>query len=140
VLRGGDPHQTYAAIFQHALDGLGLGADQVWFVGDHPENDILGASRVGLRTVWLRGAHPWPGHQVVPYHQTTCGSWCPCSCRTGERGPHPLRYAVRTREGSCGSALICPQHRTQRWRRRATADSGWQTCEEQKQLGITNLH
>jgi len=58
-----------AAIFQHALDGLGLRADHAWFVGDHPENDILGASRVGLRTVWLRGSHPWPGNQAVPHHQ-----------------------------------------------------------------------
>ena len=58
-----------AAIFQHALDGLGLRADHAWFVGDHPENDILGACRVGLRTVWLRGSHPWPGTQAVPHHQ-----------------------------------------------------------------------
>jgi putative hydrolase of the HAD superfamily len=61
--------KPHAAIFQHALDGLGLRADQAWFVGDHPENDILGAYRVGLRTVWLRGAHTWPGNQAVPHHQ-----------------------------------------------------------------------
>lgn len=61
--------KPHAAIFQHALDGLGLRADHTWFVGDHPENDILGASRVGLRTVWLRGSHLWPGSQVVPHHQ-----------------------------------------------------------------------
>jgi putative hydrolase of the HAD superfamily len=58
-----------AAIFQHALDALGLRADQAWFVGDHPENDILGASRVGLHTVWLRGSHHWPGPHAVPHHQ-----------------------------------------------------------------------
>jgi putative hydrolase of the HAD superfamily len=61
--------KPHAAIFQHALDGLGLRADQAWFVGDHPENDILGAWRVGLRTVWLRGSHPWPGTHAVPHHQ-----------------------------------------------------------------------
>jgi putative hydrolase of the HAD superfamily len=61
--------KPHAAIFQHALAGLGLRADHAWFVGDHPENDILGASRVGLRTVWLRGSHSWPGSQVVPHHQ-----------------------------------------------------------------------
>ena len=38
--------KPHAAIFQHALDGLGLRADHAWFVGDHPENDILGAWRV----------------------------------------------------------------------------------------------
>src|SRR5262252_6114058 len=58
-----------AAIFQHALDVLGLRADQVWFVGDHPANDILGALRAGLRTVWLRGSHPWPDDHAIPHHQ-----------------------------------------------------------------------
>ena len=61
--------KPHAAIFQHALDSLGLRAHQAWFVGDHPVNDMLGASRVGLRTVWLRGAHPWPDNQAVPHHQ-----------------------------------------------------------------------
>jgi len=61
--------KPHAAIFQHALDALGLRADHAWFVGDHPENDMLGAGRVGLRTVWLRGSHPWPGTQAVPHHQ-----------------------------------------------------------------------
>ncbi len=61
--------KPHAAIFQHALDGLGLRADHAWFVGDHPENDMLGACRVGLWTVWLRGSHPWPGTQAVPHHQ-----------------------------------------------------------------------
>lgn len=61
--------KPHAAIFQHALDGLGLRADHAWFVGDHPENDILGAWRVGLRTVWLRGSLTWTGTQAVPHHQ-----------------------------------------------------------------------
>jgi putative hydrolase of the HAD superfamily len=37
-----------AAIFQHALDSLSLRADHAWFVGDHPENDILGPTFKGL--------------------------------------------------------------------------------------------
>jgi putative hydrolase of the HAD superfamily len=61
--------KPHAAIFQHALDGLGVRADHAWFVGDHPENDISGAYRAGLRTVWLRGSHPWPSHHTVPHHQ-----------------------------------------------------------------------
>jgi putative hydrolase of the HAD superfamily len=61
--------KPHAAIFQHALDGLGLRADHAWFVGDHPENDILGAWRVGLCTVWLRGSLTWTGTQAVPHHQ-----------------------------------------------------------------------
>jgi HAD superfamily hydrolase (TIGR01549 family) len=61
--------KPHAAIFQHALEGLGLPADHAWFVGDHPENDMRGAARVGLRTVWLRGSHPWPSTQAAPPHQ-----------------------------------------------------------------------
>ena len=61
--------KPHAAIFQHALHALGLQADQVWFVGDHSEKDMLGAGRVGLHTVWLRGTHPWPDTQAAPQHQ-----------------------------------------------------------------------
>jgi putative hydrolase of the HAD superfamily len=61
--------KPHAAIFQHALDGLGVHADHAWFVGDHPENDMLGAARVGLRTMWLCGSHPWPDNQAAPHHQ-----------------------------------------------------------------------
>jgi len=61
--------KPHAAIFQHALAALGLRAAQVWFVGDHPEKDMLGAGRAGLRTVWLRGTHPWPDTQAAPHYQ-----------------------------------------------------------------------
>ena len=57
------------AIFHTALDSIGLRADQAWFVGDHPENDILGAHRAGLTTVWLAGPHAWPAAHAVPHHQ-----------------------------------------------------------------------
>jgi putative hydrolase of the HAD superfamily len=79
-----------AAIFQHALDGLGLRADQVWFVGDHPANDILGAWQVGLRTVWLRGSHPWPDPHAVPHHQIDhLRELVPLLMETGKRHAHP---------------------------------------------------
>ena len=79
-----------AAIFQHALDGLGLRADQVWFVGDHPENDILGAWQVGLCTVWLRGSHPWPDHHAVPHHQIDhLRELVPLLMEAGKRHAHP---------------------------------------------------
>ncbi len=61
--------KPHAAIFQHALDGLGVSAEQAWFVGDHPENDMIGASQAGLRTVWLQGSHAWPASHPVPHHQ-----------------------------------------------------------------------
>jgi putative hydrolase of the HAD superfamily len=48
-------------IFQIALEYLQLEAAQVWMVGDHPVNDVLGARDAGLNSVWLKGAnHVWP--------------------------------------------------------------------------------
>ena len=42
------------AIFQHALDSLGLSADRVVHVGDSLHSDIAGAAGVGITTVWIR--------------------------------------------------------------------------------------
>ena len=51
------------AIFHAALEQLECTPDQVVMVGDSWENDIVGASRVGIRSVWLnRYAEP---HRVV---------------------------------------------------------------------------
>jgi putative hydrolase of the HAD superfamily len=48
------------SIFQIALEYLQLEASQVWMVGDHPVNDVLGARGAGLTGVWLKGAmHAW---------------------------------------------------------------------------------
>ena len=41
-------------IFRRALDRLGTTADRAVFVGDHPEVDIAGARRAGMRAVWRR--------------------------------------------------------------------------------------
>ena len=40
-------------IFRQALDNLNCLADGSWFVGDDLEADILGASGVGMRTIWF---------------------------------------------------------------------------------------
>ena len=48
-------------IFEIALERLQLEASQIWMVGDHPVNDVLGARGAGLTGVWLKGAmHAWP--------------------------------------------------------------------------------
>ena|GEM_PF-186078 len=47
-------------IFALARAALGAAA-QVWFVGDHPTNDVLGADAAGLVPVWLAGRRPWDG-------------------------------------------------------------------------------
>jgi putative hydrolase of the HAD superfamily len=61
--------KPHPAIFESALAGVGVAAAHAWFVGDHPENDILGASRAGLRTVWLASVHPWPPEHALPHYQ-----------------------------------------------------------------------
>jgi len=50
-----------AAFFDIALDTLGLLADQAVMVGDTYENDVAGAKRVGLWTVWYN-----PGGAACP--------------------------------------------------------------------------
>jgi putative hydrolase of the HAD superfamily len=41
-----------AAIFNRALTRLGVDAASAWFVGDHPDADIRGASEAGLTAIW----------------------------------------------------------------------------------------
>jgi len=47
-------------VFEKALEWLGCTNRDAWFVGDHPLNDIVGASAAGLMPVWLEGVRPWP--------------------------------------------------------------------------------
>ena len=56
-------------IFQLALRELAAEPAETWFVGDHPVNDVLGASAAGMNSVWLKGALAWPDGQEEPKHQ-----------------------------------------------------------------------
>ncbi|GAA0414083.1 MAG: HAD family hydrolase [Bacillota bacterium] len=42
-----------ASIFQHALDILEVEKDKVIMVGDNLNTDILGASRIGIDSIWI---------------------------------------------------------------------------------------
>lgn len=54
-------------IFALALAEVSCTASQAWFVGDHPINDVLGATAAGLRAIWLTGVHPWPVTHPAPH-------------------------------------------------------------------------
>lgn len=53
-------------IFHLAAKGLGASPSELWYVGDHPVNDILGAAAAGLTPVWLRRSFAWPSDQPEP--------------------------------------------------------------------------
>lgn len=46
--------KPHPAIFQRCLVELGVEADAAAMLGDRPERDVLGASRLGIRTIWKR--------------------------------------------------------------------------------------
>jgi putative hydrolase of the HAD superfamily len=59
------PHPGIFRLALGALDIAGDATERVWFVGDHPFNDVLGAANAGLTAIWLRGVRPWPaGHRL----------------------------------------------------------------------------
>ena len=43
-------------IFDLALEKAGLSAEDVWYIGDQYEADIVGAGNAGLHSVWYQGA------------------------------------------------------------------------------------
>ncbi len=60
------------AVFLRVLEGTGLQASEVLFVGDDPELDVEGARRVGMHPVWInRTQMPWPETLEPPLHAVT---------------------------------------------------------------------
>lgn len=53
-------------IFQLALEELSIDASTAWFVGDHPLNDVVGASTAGLTAIWLNTGEEWPSTHPKP--------------------------------------------------------------------------
>ncbi|MGY8823210.1 MAG: HAD family hydrolase [Candidatus Latescibacterota bacterium] len=58
-----------ARIFAMALEQVEVEASAAVFVGDHPNNDVLGAQRAGLTAVWMRDYHTWPQNESEPQWQ-----------------------------------------------------------------------
>lgn len=61
----GKPDPT---IFEHALSLMSLNKDEVLMVGDNLMTDILGASRVGIKSVWIN-RHDKERNEVVPTYE-----------------------------------------------------------------------
>ncbi|PFW56114.1 HAD family hydrolase [Bacillus cereus] len=49
-------------IFKRALQKLGVIAEECLYVGDHPENDVLGSEQVGMLGVWKKDSF-WSGFE-----------------------------------------------------------------------------
>lgn len=47
-------------IFEQALESLMITPEEGVYIGDHPKNDMGGADRAGLHTVWVKVNQPWP--------------------------------------------------------------------------------
>ena len=63
----GKPDPT---IFEHALERMGLNKDEAIMVGDNLMTDVLGASRAGIKTVWIN-RHDKERNEVVPTYEIT---------------------------------------------------------------------
>ncbi|MDG5788421.1 HAD family hydrolase [Evansella sp. AB-P1] len=63
----GKPDPT---IFEHALSLMELNKDEVIMVGDNLMTDILGSSRVGIKSVWLN-RHNKERNEVIPTYEIT---------------------------------------------------------------------
>jgi len=48
-----------AEIYEIALAEINQSAKDVWFVGDNPATDLIGAHQLGMTTVWVQGHHDW---------------------------------------------------------------------------------
>ncbi|HHK5534388.1 TPA: HAD family hydrolase [Bacillus mobilis] len=46
--------KPHPEIFERALQKLDIKASECLYVGDHPENDVLGSERIGILGVWKR--------------------------------------------------------------------------------------
>ena len=50
-----------SVIFETALSRLGVTAGQTWFIGDTLREDIVGAAKAGLQTIWISQEPVEPG-------------------------------------------------------------------------------
>lgn len=58
-------------IFIQTLEAMALTPEQAWYVGDHPLNDVVGASRAGMTAIWFRRNEAWQNTSPAPDHTIT---------------------------------------------------------------------
>jgi putative hydrolase of the HAD superfamily len=77
------------AIFDHALDRLGLAPQEVWHVGDDLATDVAGARDAGLgAAVWLnRAGAVRESHHPRPHHELGSLRELPALLARGRQGP-----------------------------------------------------
>ena len=51
-------------MFEEALKRLAIQPNECLHIGDDIEHDVMGASRLGIRTVWFNTYGQFPGHDV----------------------------------------------------------------------------
>jgi len=59
-------------IFEFVLSRLELEPDECVYIGDHPRNDIEGAGKVGMNTIWMKVNQSWnPSLTIKPKYEIT---------------------------------------------------------------------
>lgn len=58
------------SIFEHALEKMNLSKDEAIMVGDNLMTDILGSSRIGMKSVWIN-RHNKERNEVIPTYEIT---------------------------------------------------------------------
>ena len=54
--------------FAVLAEGMGLKAEEILFIGDHPKNDVLGAQKAGMTGVWIKALVDWPEEMDPPVY------------------------------------------------------------------------
>jgi HAD superfamily hydrolase (TIGR01549 family) len=57
-------------IFQHLVERFAVPVEQILYVGDHPEYDVVGSIEAGMQAVWINRENVgWPEHLPHPRYQ-----------------------------------------------------------------------
>lgn len=66
VSEGAGSRKPEPGIFHAAAEAVGASLDGAWMIGDRDDADILGAHRLGLRSVWLHLGRVWAQSDYAP--------------------------------------------------------------------------